>query len=749
MHKPTRQETVAYIKRFTETYKQYQHDNISQREAKCLEVMFDYMFQPIEAQDLFVGRMLYPPLGLAPEPLGGRGVCFNYDRNAFETLISQAADPNEADSLREVRDFWATENTRYKIRQAFPADVAKTLPHDDVYYQEYGVAFPLYRVVGIFIDYEKLLALGIPGMIDNVKARKAKADKEGDVRAAELADGMLGALGLLSKLLNRYASHVAKQAADCDAPRREELLILHEALGNLATRKPETFYEAAQLAFIYTLVCGSLNYGRLDVYLGDFYNEDLESGRIDEGKALNYLQSLWRLIAARESVFHGRVIIGGLGRRNEENANKLALLCIEATRTVIEIEPQLTLRFYDGQNPALMDAAMESIAQGRTYPMLLNDDVNVKAVENAFELPYEEACEYLPFGCGEYVINHKSFGSPNGIINMLKALEITLRGGYDIESQKEMGLKGPTNFATFEDLLEAYKAQLTHYIEILARQQKIEYEVIANEASFLFMSMLYDDCIERGRAIFDGGIRYLGGTLETYGNVNTANSLVAIKKLVYDESRISLKDLMRALDADFKGHEHIQKMLVSAPKYGNDDSYADSIAIELHDFVCNMTKAQKDKVGLHSYLVVIINNEANTLLGYFTAASPDGRKTGEPMANANNPSGGTDVTGITAMLNSLVKLDPKIHAGAVQNIKLSKAFMAENPKAAKTLLDVYFKTGGTQAMITVLDKKDLENAMANPEKYSHIMVRVGGFSARFVNLSKGVQQEILSRTLYG
>ena len=724
------QKSVEYVIKFTEAYKNA--PDIFERELNCLELMFDYVFLPLQDGDLFAGRLLYPPLGLAPEPLGGRGVCFNYEERAFERLIEE--NPKEAQELKAIKDFWETENTRRKIREAFPKDISEALPFDDVYYKEYGAAFPLYRVVGIYINYDELLTLGLSGLREKISFKKANTN---DKKSARLYESMLKALEIFKNILKRYSEQTKKTLPD-----------LSEALENISERKPETFYEAAQLAFLYTLVCGSYNYGRMDVYLGDFYKRDLDKGVINQEQALEYLKSIWRLIAARESVFHGRVIIGGLGRRNEENADALALLCIEATRLVEEIEPQLSLRFYSGQNPELMKAAIRSIAQGRTYPMLYNDDVNVPAVADAFEININEAQEYLPFGCGEYVINHKSFGSPNGIINMLKVLEITMRGGYDAQTGKRMGLlnKKFEKFESFEEFFDAYKKQLAYYIKILARQQKIEYEVVSKQANFLFMSMLYDDCIERGRSIFDGGIKYLGGTLETYGNVNSADSLTALKKLVFDTKQISKSDYIKALDADFVGYELIQKMAREAPKYGNDDAYADEIALALHNFVCEKTRKQKDKVGLHSYLVVIINNEANTLLGYFTGASADGRNAQSPMANANSPSGGADKKGVTAMLNSLVKLPANIHAGAVQNMKFSKKLI--NSKITEPLLETYFKKGGTQAMITVLDKKDLENAMREPEKHGHIMVRVGGFSARFVNLSKPVQEEILSRTLY-
>jgi pyruvate-formate lyase len=304
------------------------------------------------------------------------------------------------------------------------------------------------------------------------------------------------------------------------------------------------------------------------------------------------------------------------------------------------------------------------------------------------------------------------------------------------------------SFKSFADLWAAYCRQIEVHVEALAMQEKIEYEVVGRTSPFLLLSLLYDDCIARGLPIFQGGVRYLGGTLETYGNINAADSLVAIKKLVYDEGRCTLQQVVAACDANYHGHESLRRELQRAPKFGNDEDEADSMAQQVHNHICQVTMAQAEKAGLDSYLAVIINNWANALFGKTTAASPDGRLTGETLANAINPSPGMDGNGITAVLNSLVKLDPGIHAGAVQNMKFSRRMFTQNRPKLEALLTGYFRQGGTQAMITVVSRGDLEAAMREPEKWGHLMVRVGGFSARFIDLPREAQLDVLHRTLY-
>jgi pyruvate-formate lyase len=335
-------------------------------------------------------------------------------------------------------------------------------------------------------------------------------------------------------------------------------------------------------------------------------------------------------------------------------------------------------------------------------------------------------------------------------MNVLKVLETVLRNGREVVNENTVGvpLGFLRDFKTFDELLAAFKTNLRYWIEILADQEKLEYDVVGRECRYLFLSMVFDDCMARGKGILNGGLCHLSGTLESYGQINAADALLAIKQLVYDEKKIAADLLVAAMDADFEGFDEIRQMLLAVPKYGNDDPQANEMAQEIHDFICETTRAQAKRVGLDSYLIVVINNSANTILGRQTLASADGRKAFTYMANGNNPQSGMDRNGITAFLNSISKLRTDHHAGAVQNMKFSKEFFTPGmrPKL-DTLLNTYWANGGAQAMITVVSRGDLEAALREPEKHAGLIVRVGGWSARFVELEPDVQQEILNRTL--
>ncbi len=647
--------------------------------------------------------------------------------------------------------FWEKENTTARLRERYPDWVKERLPNDD-YFKSSRAAHPIYRMTGAYLDYEKLLSGGIPGMHALIDEREAKARETGESIDFELLDGFRAALDILADSLLFYAVQVRESAyaADTDSLRRKQLENIADACANVAVRKPETLLEAIELSWIYSLLSGTMNYGRMDDYLGEYLVADLESGRLTVNEAQDLVCSYWEIINSRHTRVHSRVIIGDRGRKNPEAADRFGLLAIEASRRVKEIEPQLTLRLDDDTPKEIRDLAMLCIKEGRTYPLLYDDRVNIPAVMRAFRADEKTAEQYMPFGCGEYVINHQSFGTPSGVINLLKCLELALNHGVDMFSGEDSGFDtgGLDTYKNFEELWDGYRRQVEYYTDALALQEKMEYDMAGEEAPYFFLSMLFDDCIERAKPIFAGGIRRLGGTIESYGNMNTADSLTAIKKLVYDDKLISAGELTEALRSDFEGFAPLRRELVEAPKFGNDDDYADSIAARVHDHICLYSSSCAAKVGLDSYLVVIINNETNTILGRNTAASADGRRKGTFMANAINPQGGADKNGLTAMLNSLVKMDNTIHAGGVQNIKLNREIFEKHRDQLDAMLDTYFDNGGQQAMLTVLNRDDLENAIKNPKDYQNLFVRVGGFSARFVTLDRDVQEEILSRTMY-
>lgn len=737
-------------KAFTRAFQENLSAPAALREARCLQALYPALLPPIEKDDRFAGRTLlmeYRGVGFSPDVTLyslPHGMGYFYREDVFQrALAAVPPDSAEVAEIREMMAFWREHNTTAQVKTHFSPRIRKYLPSDS-FAGDVGVGFPLYRMTGAYENYETLLTLGVPGLTALVAKKQAQGDPEG------FYEGLRLTVALLRDCCLAYAGQADSLAEAASVPRQAELAQMAADLRAVASQPPHTFRQAVQLSWLYSCLAGVMDYGRMDVYLGDFLARDLAEGVLTKAEALDAVVGLWRLMVARRTVYHGRVVIGGVGRRNAENADRFALLAMEASRIVHDIEPQLTLRVYTGMNPLLMEKAMAVIGEGATYPMLYNDDLNVPAVANAFRVSPAAAEQYVPFGCGEYIIDHKGFGSPNGVINLLKALEVTLFNGREIVKNEPMGL-ALGEFAAYESFdafYLAYKRQLTHYVEVLAEAEQMILARTAEQAPFLWMSLLYDGCLERGRGLLAGGIDYLGATLESYGNINSVDSLAAIRELVFEQKKIAPERLLAALRANFVGYEAERALLLAAPKYGNDDPRVDSLARDLHDFEARIIRDQADRVGLHSFLMVVINNSANTYLGRWTGASADGRAALSFMANANNPVGGMDQNGVTAMLNSLAHFPPEHHAGVVQNVKLSRDLFAKAPEKARALIDGFFKNGGTQAMMTVLGRHDLEEALAAPEEHQNLLVRVGGFSARFVSLEPDVQQEVLARTQY-
>ena len=680
---------------------------------------------------------------------GGFGFYCN-EKKLVELLEQQTGNAKYREDIHDLLTYWKGRTSNHIVLHDTPADIKPALFTDN--WRELPIpASPIVRISGTYVNYDKLCRLGLNGLEAEIQSYLDAARSEG--RDTVLYACMLGELQHICEVCLWYASQAAElAAAEPDPIRQKKLVRMQKALTGIAEHAPQSLQEAAQLAWIYTIMTPSTEFGRLDVYLGDFYCHDIDNGVLTEQEALEIIQSMFRLMDSLDCDTTGRLFIGGYGRRNPENADRFCMTAIEACRTVREILPQFSIRFNKQTPKAVWEACLRCIEEGRTYPILYNDDVLVGDMMQAFDVDRTLAEQYLPLGCGEIEFDHYSYGTPSGSLNCLKILELAVRGGY--EPMMGWTLGGQTELTklvdckSFDEFYASYKRLLRYYISAQAKYQKYQYEKIGSMHPFLEASMLYDGCLEKGRAVFDGGCYYYGGTLENYGNVNSANSLAAIKKAVFEDRSVSAEELVAAMNDNVSGHERTRKTLMDCPKYGNDDDYVDQIFVDLHLYISRTIREQAPKVGLDSYLGVTINNAQNTTLGRWVGATPDGRRAGMPMANANNPAPGTDKNGLPAMLNSLRKPPHNVHAGMVQNLRLSRETISGNREKIYGLIDDYFARGGAQLMISVVGREDLKHAMERPEDYKDLIVRIGGLSQRFVALNKDVQQEIYDRSTY-
>ena len=735
----------------TEAYKEYQDAPLAIREAMCLKKQFPMLLKEIQKEDLFAGRVpryrvLYigtiwwmaydkKPEGSYKEGKQG-GYCF--DISAVDKL---PGNEEEKKLLQGLTEFWKDKAT---IRKEITSrdEELKQYAGGNRQIDAGNIGF------SIAVDLDRLVRRGIPGLLTDVENRRLKAKEQGE--DTSFYDGLRIALEIIINTCHYYAQQARMLAGKASASAdRSRLLTIAQTLENITFSAPKSFREAIQLVWIYTIHAGGkhMEAWGLDVALGDLLVQDLDHGIITEEEAVQMTLSLWRLYNENGEDATCRIMIGGKGRRNAVNADRFCYAAMEASARHKRVTPQLALRIYKGQDPKLLQKAYDTINESYTFPLLYNDDVVIPGVAKAFGITEDVAEHYHPLGCGEYMLASASPSLLDCSWNIPKAIEAALRNGNNSLGE-QIGPRTGTNdtFDTFEKFYEAFLTQIKFAAEIITKAYENISRALPKDCAFLFASLLTDDCLERGKPIMDGGIRYLGGCVMGHGYSNAADSLTAVRKLVYEEKRFTLDQLVTVLDADFEGYEDIRKLLLEAPKYGNDNETAD----QMHGRMWRDIHGSVREAGERSWLDFLTASSVNPGghgMGFQSGATPDGRKKGQAYAIGNSPTAGADRSGLTALLNSLSKTDPA-NGGAVSNIKISREFFTEERPKLEALFGTFFAHGGMQANLSVVNKGDLEAALIEPEKYTHVLVRLGGWTARFVDLERRVQEEIVGRTLY-
>ena len=760
---------------FTKTYQECAGQHRALREAKCLQKQFPAILYPIREQDLFAGILEKSSYlvkvsiqgfdekivdgvsiidgavstGDPESTMGVRrqqsGYCVHTEYMAY--LAKKY--PQYATALTDLQSFWETENTWQKYNDALPERLLKyPLCSSPAYSMPRGEGTILHiggcRVAGMLPDYDKLLQLGLNGLSDEILDRKSRAAND-DEHA--VLDAMLITVDTVRSACAHYAAEARSLLGD-NLQRNAQLNRIAEALDALQERRPESLFEAIQLYRLYAVMAETFDCGRMDVYLGDFYVSDIDCGRITDEDAIAMLTSLWTLIDDYTVNSGGRLALGGKGRRNPQNADRFALVAMETTRRKRSILPTMTLRMTDDVDADVMKKAYDVIGEGCLNPMLYNDERCIEGVSRAMDISLEEAENFLPLGCGEYALNKIGTGSPNSAFNIVKAIEAVLHNGRDSVSGRQIGPETGTlvSFQTFDQFYDAFRKQISCLMDVAAECHDIENRIESESCAFLLNAVLSEDCIEKSAGLLDG-IRYRGGCTEGFGFTPAGESLYNIKHLVYDEQKYTLEQLAEMLDADFEGFEEQRLELLSLPKYGNDESDVDAMVHEVNRFCTQAAKAAAKKTGLHHYIISSVN-PGGVRLGYEAAASADGRSCGDAFSIGNSPMAGRDKNGITALFNSIRGTSVE-NGGYITNFKISKSmFDPQNRKKTEALFRSYFKNGGQQANITVVGRQHLEDAMEHPENYPNLLVRIGGWSARFIDLESRIQQEVLHRTLY-
>lgn len=730
---------------FTETYRAHADAHPAEREAACLRTQFPALLTPIAEGEMYAGgneRVRVVSVAsiwwaLMPHEQGpGKqgGYCFD-----FAAIERVARNEREREILSELKAFWREECTHSKISATWEADMNAEVRRD-------------HQVIGggcgfvVALDLDTLLQMGIPGLQQRIGQRLREAAERTPEQVPFLR-GLGTAVEVLIEVCQHYATEAREKAVGAkDLADRQRLERIAASLEAIQVRKPESLHEAIQLWWIYSVItCGLHIEGwRLDVALGDFYAAEIDQRGVREEEALELLAGLWEMWDRHGDPAVCRVIMGGRGRRNEANANRLCLAAMEVTRRQRQVIPQTTLRFYEGIDGRLLKKAYDVIGEGCTYPMLYNDDVIIPGVMEALQLPEEAAIDYHPLGCGEYMIGGASPSLLNLLWSIPKALEPVIFGRYREGNAASEGER-PT-YPDYESFRAAVSEQLRDAADLAARVHAKNNAFLPGEVSYLFASLMTLDCLERGESILAGGSRYFGACVMGHGFTNMANALVAIRRLVFEEQSVSWDELRKALETDFAFHSELRNKLLAAPKFGNDHEAVDREVDALWREISGYSSEAGNCYELGFFTVSSVN-PGGYACGDFCGATPDGRLHGEPFAIGNAPTAGTDAGGLTAMLNSVSRISAA-NGGATTNIKLAKELFGPNRAKLEALMKAFWKRGGQQATLTVVDQRELEDAMEHPERYPNLLVRVGGWSARFVDLERSWQEEILRRTVH-
>ncbi|MHB8926835.1 MAG: pyruvate formate lyase family protein [Bacillota bacterium] len=626
----------------------------------------------------------------------------------------------------------------------------------------------------IIPNYKKILRVGFAGVAAEVEA--ALKALPADAPAAERA--FLEALRLSCEapriIARRYAAEARSLAAtEADPARRAELETIAANCDRVPWEPARSFWEALQALWLtHMLVMAAesypgagLSHGRIDQYLYPYYRQDLELQAIDRDRARELLDCYWikhnyaydyqgRVGTGQgiNSGFGQLLTIGGLGPDGRDVSNDLTRLMLEVIGEMNLLEPKPNIRLHRGTPDDLLDQVVELIAEAQGSPFLLNFDENAMAGLRTAGLPEDQLWDYAPVGCLENTLqgNDRS-GTVDANVNLAKAVELALNDGKDLATGRQLGPRtgDPLAFATAEQFIAAVKAQLLAICKTIIDLAAEADAIRARLEPTPYLSLLVDGCVEKRRDVTAGGPVHNFITLEGVGLATLADSVAAVKKLVFEEGRVKMADLLAALRGNFVGYEKLQDILINhAPKYGNDDPYVDDLARELslvwtEDAMKHVSSAtgRRFRGGYLSW---------NYWIGYapLLAATPDGRPRGRALSNGVCPVAGRDLSGPTAVIRSVGALGlASAPNGASHTMSFSRAVLAdpEHRRKFAALLRAYGEAGGTALQINILDAETLRAAQRNPDEYRNLLVRVTGYNAYFVNLGRELQDELIAR----
>lgn len=700
--------------------------------------------------------------------------CWSVLDDELETISTRRYDPffiseQEKEVFRKnIKPFWEGRSVFEEWLAQIPEDV-KTL-------KDNGAIFIDRKFVRgwgeVTAGYTDVINEGILSICRRIKEKMEGLDTTlpGDYEKEIYYKALLASAEGVIALAGRYSAEAARLAAtEEDVERRAELLEISRICAKVPAHPAESFYEAIQSAYLYHIVivmeqnAASYNMGRMDQYLYPFYKADIEAGKITEDKAQELLDCLWVKLS-EPCLFQDRVsaqfsagypmfqniCAGGVDHTGGDAVNDVSYMLLQATMDVQLYQPSLSVRYSMSKNPnSFLKKVVDLIKLGTGFPAFHCDEVGTAMMMNK-GVPLREAYNWNPCGCVETNLEGKMCGfTAFADLNLGSMVELALLNGVSRKYGRFISLEtgDPTEFKTYDEFEAAVREQINYGIRCLVKGSHIV-DYVSKRRPVPTLSLTHRECVDNAVDYTDGGAKYhVGNGIDMIGVADLINSLAAVKALVFDEKKLTMRQLLDAMADNFVNDLEVHKLCLNAPKYGNDISWVDKMGAELFTYIADEIESYKSHMGTMSPGILPVSG--NTPFGLEVGALPSGRVAWKPLSDGLSPMCGTDIEGPTAILRSISKIPhDRFMQGTLLNMKIMPDFLdsREGVSAMMSLLKGLCSLGVFHVQFNVVDQEKLLDAQRHPENYKGLLVRVAGYTAFFVELDKDVQDDIIART---
>lgn len=757
--------SIEQARIITRIYQENESLSIPKKRALSLKAALEELEIDVEKEELIVGNrtkgvrygVVFPESGCS------------WINKEFETLPTRPQDKFriKKEDVKEFKEiiypYWQDRSLEDVIKENYGEEINAIAKVVKINQKDHAQGH-------ICPDTKTWLELGPKGLMTKAYEKLKNCDEN----QKEFYECTIIVLEGVCHFMMRYHDYILTMLESLEDDNKKSLQRVADICANLASRPAQSFHEAVQsLWFLFVVLhmesnASSFSPGRMDQYLYPYYQKDIEKGIISKQEALEILECLWlkfnQIVYLRNQhsakYFAGfpigfNIAIGGIDENGCDIYNELSLLLLKAQYHLGLPQPNLSVRLNKNSSHELIQEAIKVVAKGSGMPQFFNDEAIVNSMIKDLGIEEKDARNYAIVGCVELTTHGNNLGwSDAAMFNLNKALELTMNHGKCLLTNEPIGLDlgSIETYESFEDLENAFQKQIDYFIEKMMKAEIVVEKAHQDCLPTAFLSTVIDSCLEKGVDVTRGGAKYNLSGIQMIQIANLADSLAAIKVLVYDEKMITRHELLEALQADFKGYEIIQTMLLNkVPKYGNDVKWVDELGAKWAGYFRERMKDYTNYRGglYHTGMYTV---SAHVPMGENVGASPDGRNALTPLADGGmSPVYGRDMAGPTAVLKSVSRMkDSYTTNGGLLNMKFLPEFFKTETGMMKfeNFLRAFVDLKIPHIQFNVVRREDLLDAKLHPEQHRSLTIRVAGYTAYFVELAGKLQDEIIERTAY-